>query len=344
VAETFPGLAATDDTLSNGRLTLRFGRSGEITSCRDADGAEHAGGGLNRLVLHKDPYQFPWDAWDIGRGYLNRTPDVLTPSQVESGVDGPTAWRRQVFRWRRGTVEQRIVLEAGDELVRIETRVDWHERHRMLRAEFRPAHYGDRVRCEIQFGHLFRPTTERDAVEAAQFEICAHKWIAVEDAQAGFAVLNDGKYGHRAKDGLLSLNLLRAPTFPDRTADRGEHRFSYAFRPFAPGPQGVRDVIADGYRLNNPLRLAEGVAFDSVVTTDDPGVVIETVKPAESGGGVVVRMYESLGRATTAALRVGIPHGRATLTDLLERELAPADLDRVEFGPFEIITIHLDRA
>ena len=342
-ATGFRELAHTPTSIANGRLALTFGDTGEILSLRDADGAEHAGGGLNRLVLHRDPYQFPWDAWDIGRDYLRRTPDVLTPRYVESGIDGPTVWRRHVFRWRRGTIEQRIVLTAGDDLVRVETRVDWRESHRMLRAEFRPAHYGDEVRCEIQFGHILRPTTERDAVEAAQFEVCAHKWVAVEDGTAGFALINDAKYGHRAKNGLLSLNLLRAPTFPDTTADRGEHVFGYAFRPFAPGT-GLAGVVADGYRVNNPLRLAEGVAFGSAVAVDDPGVVIETVKPAESGDGLVMRLYESLGRATIAAVRVGIPHGRATLTDLLEREVGPADLDAVAFGPFEIVTIHLERA
>lgn len=338
----FPELRHTPDTLTNGRVTLRFGDTGEIVSMRDRDGAEHAAGGLNRLVLHRDPYQFPWDAWDIGRDYLRRTPDVLVPRTVESGVDGPQAWRRQVFRWRRGAVEQRIVLTADDDLVRVETRVDWRESHRMLRAEFRPAHYGDQARCEIQFGHLLRPTTERDPVETAQFEICAHKWIAVEDQEAGFALLNDGKYGHRAKAGLLSLNMLRAPTFPDRTADRGEHRFTYAFRPFSPG-DGLSGVVADGYRLNNPLRIADGVAFDSAVATGDPGVVVETIKPAEVGDGIVVRLYESLGRATTTALSIGIPHGPATFTDLLERPLGPADPARIALGPFEIVTIHLER-
>ena len=103
----------------------------------------------------------------------------------------------------------------------------------MLRAEFFPTHYGPEALCEIQFGHIGRPTTERDSVEKAQFEICAHKWIAVQDDEAGFALLNDSKYGHRAKDGLVSLNLLRSPTFPDKTADRGTHEFTYAFTPFA---------------------------------------------------------------------------------------------------------------
>lgn len=339
-ASAHPELRATDDELSNGILTLRFGRTGEIVSCVDAAGTEHARDGLNRLVLHRDPYQLPWDAWDIGQGYLKRSPKVLRPATVTTEVDGPTAVRTQVYRFGRSSIEQRVIVEARSQLVRFETRVDWRESHRMLRADFRPTHYGDTSKSEIQFGHIERPTTENGPVETAQFEICAHKWIATETSDGGFAVLNDSKYGHRAKSGLLSLTLLRSPTFPDKTADRGVHEFNYAFRPFATGD--LTGVIRDGYRLNNPLHVGTGVSLAAFATTSDPGVIIETIKPAESGDGVVVRMYESLGRPTVTALQTSAVYARATVTDLLERPQHPADLERLELGPFEILTIHLD--
>ncbi len=339
-ATEFPGLEYTDDTLSNGMLTLRFGRTGEITSCIDATGAEHSAGGLNRLVLHRDPYQFPFDAWDIKQDYFRATPRTLTPTTVESSRDGATVTRRQVYRSRRFTIDQRVILEAGSDVVRFETEVDWHTSHRMLRAQFYPARFGPTARSEIQFGSIERPTTENDSVEKAQFETCAHKWIATEDDRGGFAVLNDGKYGHRAKNGLVSLNLLRAPTFPDKTADRGHHTFTYAFTPFAPGD--VAKVVREGYRLNNPLLLGDGIAFDSVASTSDPGIVVETIKTAENGRGTVVRLYESLGRATTTALHTSLPHTTATLTDLLENPLEHADLEHLAFGPFEIVTIRLE--
>lgn len=335
-------LAAEGDLLASDVFALRFGRDGEIVSCVDAAGVQHAGTGLNRLVLHRDKYQWPFDAWDIGQDYLKRRPKVLSPAVVESRIDGPTAVRRQVYRFGRSSIDQRIILESGSPLVRFETRIDWRESHRMLRADFRPTHYGDTSLSEIQFGHISRPTTERDAVETAQFEIPAHKWIATETSEGGFAVLNDSKYGHRAKSGLLSLTLLRAPTFPDKTADRGFHEVGYAFRPYPTGDIGA--VVRDGYRLNHPLQIRPGVSFEAAATTDDPGVIIETLKPAENGRGVVVRMYESLGRATTTTLRTTIPHSRATVTDLLERPLHAADLAHLEFGPFEILTIHLEPA
>jgi len=326
--------------MTNGLITVRFDDRGESVSCTDAKGAEHAGRGLNRLVVHRDPYQWPFDAWDIDQRYVNRRARRLRLVASETHLDGPTVVRTQTLRGPRVEVRQRIVLEAGSELVRIENRVDWHASHRMLRAEFRPRHFGAEAISEIQFGHIARPTTERDSVETAQFETCAHKWIAVQDADAGFALLNDSKYGHRAKNGLLSLNLLRSPTFPDRTADRGRHEFTYAFRPFAAGE--LEPVIRDAYRLNNPLGVARGVHFASLVSSSDAGVVVETVKHAERGDGVVVRLYESLGRATTASVATRIPHATAHETDLLERPTASADLGALAFTPFEIKTLLLE--
>ncbi|HVL60063.1 MAG TPA: glycoside hydrolase family 38 C-terminal domain-containing protein, partial [Microbacterium sp.] len=340
-ADAHPELVAAADSLSNGILTLRFDAgSGEIVSCLDRDGAEHAADGLNRLVVHKDPYVWPFNAWDIKGDYMEKAPRLLRVTHVETTVDGPVAVRRQTYRGRTVTIDQRVVLAAGSDVVRFETEVDWHERHRMLRAEFRPAHYGATVRCEIQFGHIERVTTERDSVEKAQFEVCAHKWIATEDAGGGFALLNDGKYGHRAKNGLLSLNLLRSPTFPDKTADRGIHRFTYAFCPFEDGD--LPKVVREGYRLNNPLRITDGARFDSFAAVDDAGVIIETVKRAEHVDGVVLRLYESLGRPTTTALRVDRAYRAAHETDLLERPSGEANLGGLVFRAFEIKTILLE--
>ncbi|MEF2977956.1 alpha-mannosidase [Subtercola sp. YIM 133946] len=335
-----PAFSFTERTLSNGILTLHFAADGSIDSCLDAAGVEHSARGLNRLTLHRDPYQWPFDAWDIGQKYTARTPQTLSPSHVDTTIDGPTIIRSQTYSWKRGRVEQRIVLEAGSELVRFETRVDWHEKHRMLRADFWPAHYGPVAKCEIQFGHIERATTELDAPSTAQFEVCAHKWLATSNPNGGFALLNDGKYGHRAKSGLISLNLLRSPTFPDKTADRGSHTFTYAFRPFA--PDALTDVVRDAYRLNNPLLTAPDVSFGSVAWVDHPGIVVETLKPAENGRGVIVRLYESLGEPVTAALRTTLTFARASETDLIERTVAPADLDRLAFTPFEIKTILLE--
>jgi len=67
------------------------------------------------------------------------------------------------------------------------------------------------------------------------------------------------------------------------------------------------------------------------------------VKVGEDGYGVVLRLYESLGRATTTAVVTSLDHAGVHETDLLERRTGELDLDRVPFGPFEIKTIMLER-
>lgn len=334
-----PELVAGETMLGNGILTLHFGEDGSIIRCLDAAGVDHAGGGLNRLTLHEDPYVFPFNAWDIDPSYVDRPVVLLRPVRIEHTLDGPMAVRRTRYRAPGVEVVQTVTLESGSAVVRLRTQVEWRQQHHMLRAEFRPTHFGDTVRSEIQFGHIDRPTTESTDAERAQFEVCAHKWIAVGDDRAGFALLNDAKYGHRAKNGLLSLNLLRSPTFPDPTVDRGAHEFTYAFLPLDAGD--VSAAVREGYRLNNPLRIVSAAPFDSVVRSREPGVVIETLKPAEDGDGVILRLYESLGVVCETALVTTLPHRLAVETDMLERGGAPVDLTHLAFRPFEVKTVRL---
>src|SRR5205809_682293 len=80
----------------------------------------------------------------------------------------------------------------------------------------------------IQFGHLHRPIHTNTSWDAARFETVAHRWVHVGEPGYGAAVANDSTYGHDVTrstrpDGgtttLVRLSLLRAPLFPDPTAD-----------------------------------------------------------------------------------------------------------------------------
>ena len=158
--------------------------------------------------------------------------------------------------------------------------------------------HADRAASEIQFGHVHRPTHANTSWDAARFETCAHRWVHVGEPGYGVAVANDAHvrprhHPRRPRPRTVRLSLLRAPLFPDPDADQGEHRFRVALRVGAT----IGDAVAEGYRLNLPLRRVRG--GDDVaplVVVDDPAVVVEAVKLAEDGSGdVVVRLYEALG-------------------------------------------------
>jgi alpha-mannosidase len=168
------------------------------------------------------------------------------------------------------------------------------------------------------------------------------------------ALLNDCKYGYDVRESTLRLSLLRAPTAPDPLCDRGRHRFTYGLLPHG---GDLTPVIAAGYALGAPLavrtppRPPAGAAAGarpaefSAVSVSDPGFVVETVKAADDGRGIIVRGYEALGGRRRVRLVPGLPCSSAARTDLLERDGEPvivgADGVELTVRPFEIVTLRL---
>ena len=149
-----PELSFTQETMENGVVRLSFNEYGEIVSYRAADGRELAKGSLNRLTLYRDPLMVPFNAWDINPNYTKMPARRLRARTVSTIIEGPRVVREQTYRFGKSEIVQRVVLEAGSDCVRFETRVNWHERLRMLRADFDPADYGEQAEFEIQFGAI----------------------------------------------------------------------------------------------------------------------------------------------------------------------------------------------
>jgi alpha-mannosidase len=253
------------------------------------------------------------------------------------------------------TITQVVSLDAGSASIDIDTHVDWHERQKLLKLAFPLDVHAERATSEIQFGHLHRPIHTNTSWDAARFETVAHRWVHVGEPGYGVAVANDSTYGHDVgrstrPDGatttVVRLSLLRAPLFPDPTADQGEHRMRVSLRVGAT----VADAVAEGYRLNLPLRTVRGgSAIAPLVTVGSPAVVVEAVKLAEDGSGdVIVRLYEAHGTRAAARIKAGFEHSGVVETDLLERPLAEpvalsADGTRLRLRPFRIVTLRYRR-
>ena len=108
-------------------------------------------------------------------------------------------------------------------------------------------------------------------------------------------------------------------------------------------------MTAEALRFNAPLLVGEGEAGAAgsrswFACTE---LMVDTVKPAEDGDAVIVRLYEPHGARGTARLRVGVPFGDAWLANLLEDRLGAAEVEGneivVPFRPFEIVTVALSR-
>jgi len=338
-------LSATTSELTNSLLRVRIGRDGSLSSIVHlATGREILTGSGNRLAVYRDD----GDAWDFSMNYAAQVPESLSLVSTTARIDGPQAIVTQTWRYGESTVTQDVVLTSGSGRLEFRTNADWRDGGRMLRTAFPVAVRASSATCHIQFGTIQRPTHRNTSWEMAKNEICAHTFVDLSEPTHGVALLNDGKYGHRAEGNVLDLNLLRTPGFPDSQADRCVHEFTYALYPHT-GDHVQGQVLREGYDLNCPLRSRPTTStahpLPSFAQLDTDHVIIEAVKGAEDGNGTIFRLFEAAGAEVTCRLRVGFAAKKAFLTNLHEvndRALKLVD-DSVELTlrPFQIVTIRV---
>lgn len=334
------GLQFDEDVIENEFICVRFSKQGEIISAvTKTNGAEYAAGQLNTLRLYRDKWLF-FNAWDIDWKYFEKPSLRIKAFRHETFIDGPTVVRRNHYKHGRTILTQDVILYADRPIIYFQTTCDYHETFKMLRTDFDLAIESPFVTCDIQLGSIQRSTGDTTDIEKAQFEICAHKYVDLSDGKRGASLLNDSKYGHRVKGNRVSLNLLRSPISPDKTADRRVHNFTYAL--FLHKEGCGSETLKQGYFLNKPVLLAPGqVNVTSMAQTDNPAVVVETIKRPYSGDAVILRLYESQGAPATSCLSTAFAYTQAIETDLMENELGEINVNQLTFGPFEIKTIKL---
>lgn len=339
-------LDADGAVLENGRIRAVLDGNGELTSfVLKETGREFAAGPMNRFLLYKDVPRI-FDAWDIDSPYEQQPVELDPAAKLTLVSDSPLRCALRVEKTVGGsTLSQVISLEAGSARLEFDTTVDWKELHRLLKVSFPVDVYAAEGYNEIQFGYMKRPTHRSRAYDKDRFEVCNHKYTALCDPTHGAAVLNDCKYGVSMLENAINLTLLRAPAAPEMRADNRVHHFLYAFTAWE-GPFGGADVVRQGYELNVPVTAAcGGKASESYFAVSNPAVILDTVKRAEDGQGLIARLYESKGGDCTAEFTFPDPLKAAALCRMNEEilEALPAGNNRVRlhFKPFQVVTLRL---
>ena len=258
---------------------LRYDRRGSEPLGGDMVDHDHTGEawrGLNRLELFDDVPLY-WDAWDL-EIFHSEKPAV---SQYESSVRCPTRivsfsedicelvsgpfvlGTRHISDSRPATsATVHITCRADSACIECHLTVDWAETHKVLKLVNRTslrsalhAEYG------TQFGTIERPAHANTSHDEAKFEVCGHGFVDLsEPGGQGIAVVNgSGLHGMSARDGTVTVSLLRGSVKPDPRADHGRHRIRYGFVPHAePWRLQRTGLLAEVNRL-------EAAAADDVV-------------------------------------------------------------------------------
>lgn len=287
----------------------------------------------NRLQVFMDVM----DAWDFEDDYRDQPEVFMQLDSTKVRQFGDLTEIVQNYSFQNSRLVQTILLHKELPYIQIDHDVDWKDTWYMVRAEFQPKVWNDVVHNDIQFGYLDRPTTDHDAHEKAQFEICCQKWFDLSDENKGFAILNNAKHGFMCKNGIISLNLLRSTGYPCVDGDQRNSHYSYALYPHAGGFDPVQvDALANQYcqRSLYGTQSAQMPAFDA----DE--IQITAFKPAYDGNGFILRAFERTGKAVSTKLTVPAGYRVAGEVNLLEDAMGDVD-EKLCFKPFQIRSFRL---
>lgn len=303
---------------------------------------------LNEFRVYEDmPYQY--DNWELAPYYKQKEWTIDGVAEFEEIHDGDRAGYLITKRYFDSVIRQKVFLYAGLERIDFVTNVEWKEKRQLLKTRFPLNMLVDKATYDIQFGSLERSTSSNTGWEAAKFECVGQKWVDMSENNYGVALLNDCKYGFGAEDNVLTLTMLKSGSYPYDGAADEIPEFTYALYPHG-GDFRKGGVVEAAYLLNRgfavrKLEKQTGTLQErySFARCDVAGVFLETVKQAEDGDGIVLRMYEAFKERKEVRLDFGNKIREAYLCDMLEKEeraLAIVE-DSISFTikPFEIITI-----
>lgn len=349
VAATTSGFESTS-ILENEEVRYTINAQLQVVSCFDKTrGIELIQPGqVGNTIQLFDDHPTQYDAWDYeeyAEEMPTHAPEILTIERIEGPVrTGIMA----VMRLNESTFVQTAWLGCKGKRLDFVTEVDWKENHKIARVAFPVTVNAPQAHYEIAYATYARDTHNNTRWQYAQFEVVGHRYADLSEPDHGVALLTDSKYGYRIKDSVISLSLLRAPTYPDPVCDRGQHHFIYSFLPHT-GTLGSNDeVVTSAAILNQGVESFLGKAPKQSLTLPanfvGEGVELAVLKRAEKENCWIVRLVERRGCSAQGTLSSPLPNATWTecqsseWTDL--SEALPATTT-VQFHPFEIKTFKL---
>ena len=183
----------------------------------------------------------------------------------------------------------------------------------------------------------------------AKVYVCGHKWADLSDGDYVVSLMNYCKYFFSMKHLVMTQTLIKSGTEPNPHTYQEEHFFTYSLYPHA-GSWKERVTVQKALILNVKARVVKGAAAKehwSVLSVDKANVVLETVKNAEDGDGIIVRLYEVNNSRTPVTLASAGKLCEALETDLLENPVEERKLEVTDhtvsftIKPYEILTLRL---
>ena len=303
-------------------------------------------------------------AWNINKNYLNQPVNMDFPAEVEITAKGPlfvevTATRKVKTGGRITTFARQIRLMNNDPAIYLELDADVHLRNSIVKAEFSTTVESNMIAADGPYITVERPTHPATAREKARWEMACHKWIDLSDDTGGIALLNRGKYGFSlTPDGKgYRLSVIKASRHPRSNpfardaghsvfnplstapTDQGAHHIELALLPHR-GSWRKAKLWQAGYEFNTPLIVYPTDAHSgswplegSFVKVESNSTYIGSIKRAEDGPELALRLVEAAGRDDTATISFGFG---VKIISSVETDLLVLNSESVRYSAYEI--------
>ncbi len=335
------GVSLTDTektvVLENVHLRVTLDKqTGHVTSVWDKDAGRETMDGSGNALQAIEEIPGRSTAWIIALSDHVETLDA--PEAVEIVDKGPVvATVRVSTRYRDSYFVQDITLRAAMPRVDFRAQLMWYERDCCLKVAFPTTVQDGEATFEAPLGAVTRP--------ADGAEVPAQRWIDTSNAAYGVSLLNDCRYAFDITDNCLRMTLVRGIPDLDPEADVGAHDLHYGLYPH---PHNWREggTVRQGWAFNFPMIarqtlrragmiapwIAHGInhsmppAFGFLeVQPEDIVLTAFTLEQEDWGPGspVIVRFYETAGRATEAHVKFPASLMMLEATNHLEEPLGP---------------------
>ena len=288
-------------------------------------------------------------AWLIGQTQRRECP--LDIKSLDRGQNGPyLATVVAKLRVHESDVTITYALKAGQAWLDVGIEATWFERGTKetgipsLRMAFPLALEQAKGVYEIPFGTIARDLNQGQEVPSLRWAEVAGQAPAGGDA--GCLLMNDCKYGHSLDGSTLRLTLIRSSYEPDPLPEIGEHQVRLALAPHGRRLEAA-EMIRLGAGFNHPLQVVATsvhggtlpVRASAVTAVEPASLVFSSMKRAEDGEALIVRLFEANGQAARATVTLDPKLmgkvEQAVEVDLLERPLA-AGTARAEPDGFSV--------
>jgi len=330
---------ATGSTMENEHLRVTFSADGALGIFDKDAGREvfHGGSTGARAVVLNDQN----DTW--AHNLVAYTEELGSFRQdglkvVENGPLRSLVRVHSVFGSSSLTTDW--ILYAGSRNLEARVTLDWHEHMKMLKFSFPLDVENPAATYEIAYGAMQRATKgEEDP---------GQRWVDVAGDRTGkpygLTVINDAKYGYSVNGSDLRVSVARGAVYANHMPQQIEPGIDYQWQD--QGVQTFRMILvphSGSWQDAGVVRLAEELVApapvvyqgihrgrrpqaDSFLSVDAPDVVVSAIKQPEEGEGLIVRLYETAGRATKTTLDLHFANAKWTGS----------------LGPFQIKTLRIN--